>query len=335
MRGGRSVRCTWFGLLVAVGVVVGLGAGYGVSTRQPTLYRAETSLVVQRGNQPLEGGTGPHGLVTTFRHLLESNLVATNVIQLVALPESPSRFLSRLSVAENDGSAVLRVRFDDPSRAKAVQTVQEIGLFFPQTVRERFGQVTTALPDPVNVSVFDQAHPLPGKASPRVSRDLAWGALFGLLGGLLVANLATTQRRRPADARILPVLGDVNSPGGFDQAANSLVALSAKQPFQTIALEGDPDGAVTAGLAHALAARGELTIWIQAADADAAELDRLSARCSYVLVAGQNDLGAALESAVDAVITVTDEVNGAAASPARPGRKRALGILIAHGSAAV
>jgi capsular polysaccharide biosynthesis protein len=317
------------GLVVAAGLAAGLVAAYAQSLREPTLYRAEMSLVVERGNQPLPGGAATSGLVSTFHKLIESNVVATNVIQNLALGESATTFLDRLSVAKSGNSAVLQIRVDDGDPGRATQIAQQLGLVFTQLVRERFGQQTSATTQPVQIAVFDPAHALPGKVSPRLWRDLGWGALFGLLGGLLVANVGA--RRRPPRRSVegLRVLGDADA---ADAVADSLIELSARLPFQTVALAGDPEGIVTATVAHALAERGELTIWMRAADADADELERLSARCAYVLVAG-----ATLDPrlSVDAAIAVTGPANvGIVESLFRQPGLRVLGTIATNGSEA-
>jgi capsular polysaccharide biosynthesis protein len=314
-------------LLVAAGVAVGLAAAYAESRREPTLYRAEMSFVVERGNQPLAGGAATSGLVSTFRNLIQSNVVAGDVIQNLALGESPSTFLHRLSIAKSGNSSVLRIRVDDVSSNRATQTAQQLGLVFTQLVHERFGQQTSTATEPVQVAVFDPAHALPGKVSPHVRRDLAWGALFGLLGGLLAASLIGRRPPERRSAEGLRVLGDAES---ADVVAESLIELSSRLPFQTVALAGDADGRVTAALAHALAERGQLTIWMRAADADAAELERLSARCAYVLVAG-----ATLDPklSVDAVVAVTGPGNvGIVESLLRQPGLRVLGTIATNGS---
>jgi hypothetical protein len=72
-----------------------------------------------------------------------------------------------------------------------------------------------------------------------------------------------------------------------------------------VLVAGDEEGTVTAGIAQALADRGELTMWVQAADADPDELDRLASRCAYVLVAAPS-LELDVARSLDAVVAVTD-----------------------------
>jgi capsular polysaccharide biosynthesis protein len=326
MNGTREVRWGLFGLIVAVGLAAGLAAAYGQSRREPTLYRAQLSLVVERGSQPLAGGSVTTGVVNTFGSLIKSNVVATSVIRSLGLDESASTLLHRLSVAKSANSAVLRVQAEDGDPAVAEKIATQVGDSFVAQVRAHFGQPTASTIRPIQIAVFDPAHALPGKASPHVRRDLAWGGLLGLLAGLLVASLGVQQRpeRRSVALR---VLGDA---GSTDQAAEALIELSAQRPFQTVALAGDPEGIVTASLAHSLADRGALTIWVRAADADGAELERLAARCAYVLVASATFDP---KLSVDAAIAVTSPANvGIADSLLRQPGLWVLGTIAAKGS---
>jgi capsular polysaccharide biosynthesis protein len=316
MRPARDVRWPLIVLIVAVGVAAGLGVAYAQSRREPTLYRAQTSLVVERGNQPL---VGSEGLISTLRRLVRSNVVATDVIGKLGLDESAAKLLHRLSVAKSGSSAVLRIQAEAGDPATATKIATQVGESFTQEVGAHFPAV--------QIAVFDPAHALPGKASPQRRRDLAWGALLGLLVGLLVANLGVRQRPEQRSLAGLRVLGDAGSP---DDLAKVLMELSVQLPFQTVALAGDPDGAVAASLAHALAERGALTIWVRAADADGAELERLAARCAFVLVAG-----ATFDPnlSVDAAIAVTSPANvGIADRLVRQPGLRILGTVAMNGS---
>ena len=74
--------------LVLLGVGAGIAVALGVGARQQSRYRAEASLVVERGTQPLTGGAGSRGLVLTIRDLAESASVSQAVITNLALKES-------------------------------------------------------------------------------------------------------------------------------------------------------------------------------------------------------------------------------------------------------
>ena len=129
-----------------------------------------------------------------MRDLARSATVADAVIKNLALHESADAFRNRVHVDEDDDSAVLLLRADAGDRARAQQIVLQLGLVVTQFVRQRFGQASSGA-EPVQVTVLDQAHSLPGRVSPDVWRDLGWGALFGLVAGLFAANAAAVRRR--------------------------------------------------------------------------------------------------------------------------------------------
>ena len=212
--------------------------------------------------------------------------------------------------------SVVTVDVDASSDDEAVKLAQELSLFFTQLVRDRFGSGS----DAASVTIFDPSHAV-GQVSPQVGRELGWGALFGALLGLLVANVLVLRGRPGVWAPVpyayeAPSLGTApralaaadqpESLGTADEEiAAALIERSLDDPFQTVLVAGDEEGAVTAGIAQALADRGELTMWLQAADADREELDRLAARCAYVLVAAPS-LELDVARSLDAVVAVTD-----------------------------
>lgn len=304
--------------LILAGLAIGIGGAYAFSRTQAKVYRAQVALVAQTGSQPVTGG-----VLRTLRDLVETDIVAENVIRNQALTESPQQFFNSLHVSTT--GSVITVGVDNSNSERAVQIAQEVSLVFTQLVSDRFGTGANA----AEVSIFDPAHAV-GQVSPRVRRDIGWGALFGALLGLLAANVFVLRGRRsvwmpmPVAYDDLPALGagtatalpparamQLGSDSG--QIADSLVSRSADDPFQTVLVAGDPDGSLTAGIAHALAERGELTMWLRAADADTQELERLAARCAFVLVAAPA-FDPRLAEQVDAVVAVTE-----GPAPAWPG----------------
>ena len=299
------LRRTLLLVIVLLGVGAGVGAAVGVGTLQKHRYRAETSLVVERGTQPLTGGASSHGLVLTIRDLARSESVAQAVIKNLALKESTAAFRDHVRVTVDGDSAVLLIRADAGERATAKAIAQQIGLVVTQTVHERFGQAAVG-GEPVQVAVLDEAHALPDRISPNVRRNLGWGALFGLVAGLLAANVVAMRRPPPLTVEAPPVLGEVTSDGGFDAVAASLLDLVKRNPFQTVVLAGDDDAHVSIGVTRALTERGETAAWVLAADADVAAIEGLAARNAFVLVAAP-ELDARLASAVDAVVAVVTD----------------------------
>lgn len=190
-------------------------------------------------------------------------------------------------------------------RAGAKAIALQLGLVLTQTVHERFGQAAVG-GEPVQVAVLDEAHTLPGRVSPNIPRNLGWGALFGLVAGLLAANVVATRRPPRLEVEAPPVLGEIGSDGGFDGVAASLLDLAKEHPFQTVVVAGDDDARVSTGVAAALTDRGESAVWVHAADTDAPGLEALAARNAFVLVAA-SELDAWLASGADAVVMVVTE----------------------------
>lgn len=292
-------------VLVLAGVVAGVGVAVLVGVLQQPRYRAEGSLVVERGTQPLTGGSSTRGLVLTVRDLARSEAVAQAVITNLALHESTASFREHVEVITDEGSAVLLIRADAGQRARAKAIALQLGLVLTQTVHERFGQAAVG-GEPVQVAVLDEAHALPGRVSPNIPRNLGWGALFGLVAGLLAANVAATRRPPRLEVEAPPILGEIGSDGGFDGVASRLLDLAKEHPFQTVVVAGDDDAGVSTGVAAALTDRGESAVWVRAADTDAAGLEALAARNAFVLVAA-SELDAGLASSADAVVMVVTE----------------------------
>jgi capsular polysaccharide biosynthesis protein len=173
------------GLIVLAGVAAGLVAAAVVNVVEGSRYQAQTTLVLQRGSEPIDS----RGTARTFAQLVRTDTVASNVLRNLKLDESASDLLDRVSVSV-DGNALLRVRVEDDERTRARQLAQELALVFTQLVRDRFAQSSGGTP--VTVAVFDPAHTLSGKTSRGVAHDLLWGAILGALVGCVCA-----QFRRP------------------------------------------------------------------------------------------------------------------------------------------
>jgi len=286
--------------LVLVGVAAGVAVAAIVAALTASRYRAESSLVVERGTRP---ATAP-GLVRTIRDLGASDTIAAGVIRNLDLKESTDAFHKRVAVTQDDDSAVLLLRADAGDGDRAQSIVLQLGLLFTQLVHERFGQVSPSGGEPVQLSVLDQPHVLPGRVSPNEWRDLGWGALFGLVGGLFAANAFAARRPPKVAVETPPVLADVGRGDDFDAVAGRLLELARARPFQTVVVAGDANARVADGVAAALAARGVTSASVRSAETDPARLDALAARHAFVLV------GAALDTsdapATDAALAVTD-----------------------------
>jgi receptor protein-tyrosine kinase len=207
-------------IVIALFVVAAAVAG-ALSAAQQDVYRAQTKIVIGQGNslfQP-QFGNQQQSFTATMSDLLQSNVVATNVIESLGLHESPEHLLGRLSVSINPETAVLKLNVDDHDPAEAKRIAQRTGVYFSQLVKERFGSTPTGTgadaTAPLTATIFDPAHVLPGKVAPRTKRNVVVAAALGLVLGLIAAFLrehfdrVLRTREEVERAFGLPVIGQV------------------------------------------------------------------------------------------------------------------------------
>jgi hypothetical protein len=166
-----QARNAWPPLLVAAGVVAGLI----FAASEPTLYRSQVTLVIERNGKPASDAS----LARSFAELATSDIVLRNVSQALGT----SVGANRLHV--HAGNGVVKLAYDAGNRVQAARIAQQIAVDFSQAVASRFGG------SGVQASVFDPPHDT-GRVSPHILRD----AGLGLLVGLVAAGVAWRRPRR-------------------------------------------------------------------------------------------------------------------------------------------
>jgi hypothetical protein len=166
-----TARSAWPPLLVAAGLVAGLV----VAASEPTLYRSQVTLVIERNGKPDADAT----VSRSYAELATSDLVLRNVSQKLGAPVEPDR------LHVHAGNGVVKLAYDAGSRVQAARVAQQVAVDFSQAVANRFGG------SGVQASVFDPPHAT-GRVSPQIRRD----AGLGLLAGLIAAGFAWKQGRR-------------------------------------------------------------------------------------------------------------------------------------------
>jgi capsular polysaccharide biosynthesis protein len=165
-----QARTAWLPLLAAAGVVAGLI----LAVLEPTLYRSQVTLVIERNGKP----TVDASLARSFAELATSDIVLRNVSQKL----DTSVEADRLHV--HAGNGVVKLAYDAGNRVQAARVAQQIAVDFAQAVASRFGG------SGVQASVFDPPHNR-GRVSPHILRDSG----LGLLVGLVAAGIAWTRPR--------------------------------------------------------------------------------------------------------------------------------------------
>jgi hypothetical protein len=166
-----QARNAWPPLLVAAGVVAGLI----FAASEPTLYRSQVTLVIERNGKPASDAS----LARSFAELATSDIVLRNVSQALGA----SVGANHLHV--HAGNGVVKLAYDAGNRVQAARIAQQIAVDFSQAVASRFGG------SGVQASVFDPPHDT-GRVSPHILRD----AGLGLLLGLVAAGVAWRRPRR-------------------------------------------------------------------------------------------------------------------------------------------
>ena len=165
-----QARNAWPPLLVAAGLVAGLI----VAVFEPTLYRSQVTLVIERNGKP---ATADVSLARSFAELATSDIVLRNVSQKLGTTVERDR------LHVHAGNGVVKLAYDAGNRVQAARVAQQVAVDFSQDVVNRFGSGLQA-------SVFDPPHDT-GRVSPHILRD---GGL-GLLAGLVAAGIAWKRPR--------------------------------------------------------------------------------------------------------------------------------------------
>lgn len=186
------LRRRWW--LVALVTVVALGAAAAYTFRQRVVYRSEMQIVVGQGQGIFLANSGnvAEQFTQTMASLVQTDTVASGVIQDLNLKMSPDELLKNLHVVTKPQTAVLQVLYDHTNRPRGRSILQDVGAVFTRLVNEKLVHPAIA-PGPngtdsqVTATVFDQAHYVPGRVEPKPVRNLAVAGVLGLLLGLMVA----------------------------------------------------------------------------------------------------------------------------------------------------
>jgi tyrosine-protein kinase len=263
-------------------------------------YRAESKILIgQAGSlpSPTSAGQITQTYTATMADLLKSNDLAVRVIARLGLDRAPEDVLKKVSASINPQTSVIKLSVDDHSARQARLINQEIGTVFSELVKQRLGKGTPATPSspaipPVTATIWDPAHILPEKVSPKPVRNIAIAGVLGFILGLLAAFLRDHFDRGLRNREMVeqefgvPVIGQIPFAKlrkrdrrvvfwqGFGEVAESFRALRAnlqylgvKRPLRTILItSASPQQGkttVAANLALAIARSGANVIVLE------------------------------------------------------------------------
>ncbi len=171
-----------------------LGVTAVVVFTQHSVYRATMKIVVAQAGGQSQPDFGSQQLSQTMKTLLESDVVAKEVIDNVGLETTPPKLLKKVHVSFRPDSSVLDVSYDSTSKPQALAVLDEYRKVFIRLVDENLGVRSrgsvlggrVTLPGVV-VNVFDPPHLQPDAISPKPAKTLGFAGALGLALGLMLA----------------------------------------------------------------------------------------------------------------------------------------------------
>jgi capsular exopolysaccharide synthesis family protein len=238
-----ALRAAWW--IPLLGLVLGSVAALTVSLVQKPLYSSSTQLFVSTADADststlFQGSEFAQQRVRSYADLITGQDMARRVIDRLALDESPLQLSERVSATPVTDAVLIDVTVTDPSPQAAQRIVEAIGTEFPTYATEL--EATTPIGgSPVKVTVTERAELPQFPVSPKIPRNIALGALVGLLVGigLVVARVRLDRSVKDAEeaSALLhaPVIGMIVRSEALEKqhiigwASDSLVAEGYRQ----------------------------------------------------------------------------------------------------------
>ncbi|MEU8026376.1 MULTISPECIES: tyrosine-protein kinase domain-containing protein [Micromonospora] len=220
----RTVRRSWW--VVLLSVMVGLAVAALVTVRTEPRYAASVTFFVTTPNQGVsdayQGNVFMQQRVKSYADLLQSDRLAQKVVGKTPLGLTAEDVQARVTAATLPDTVLLRGTVTDTDATRALRLTEALTAQFVELVKE-IETSGEGRPAPVKVEVISGPRVGSSPVSPNPARNLALGALAGLLGGIGLALLRTRLDTRLRDSVTLqratgsPLLGEIP----FDAAART------------------------------------------------------------------------------------------------------------------
>ena len=193
----------WKVMVLMIIPTIALGLFFAMT--RPSVYQADTTLIVSSGMQSLgldnNDITLNQKLVVTYSEIAKSRDILTRVISKYDLAESPASLGNRISVRPVKDTELIKLTYscNDPKLAEAV--TNELAEEFIKKV----GQVMRVR----NVNIVERAvqptHPLPKKRMMTVLASVVIGIMIGMGVALIIEFLHKKVRKSSDMEKILGV----------------------------------------------------------------------------------------------------------------------------------
>jgi receptor protein-tyrosine kinase len=213
----NALRAAWW--LPAAGLIAGAGAALLLSLLATPLYSSHTQLFVSTTDsnstsEVFQGSQFSQQRVASYARLLGGNDLAGRVVERLGLEMTPAELAAEVVATTVPDTVLLEVTVTDASAQRAQEIAAAIGPEFTRLVTE------LETPDgkagsPVKVTVTDQPVVPTSPSLPRTKRNVALGAIAGLLTGGAASiarsrlDRSVKEPKQAAELAGAPVIGTV------------------------------------------------------------------------------------------------------------------------------
>lgn len=220
-----ALRRYW--LAIVLMIAIGVGAGYGWAKLQTPIYEADASgyiKVASAADQEMYGPGQADGLaqakVPTYIDMSSWRTVATTAAEELGVETSPEVLAQRISVANPEGTAILKftAQGESPEAASALASAWVTALAAEIDKVEGTGDPGTA---PMTILLGESASVPSAPVFPDTRLAMIIGFVIGLGGGIAFALLRALADRRlrstdDVEQRLsIPVAGTLPDVGGL------------------------------------------------------------------------------------------------------------------------
>jgi capsular exopolysaccharide synthesis family protein len=339
----KAIRNAWW--LPLCGLLLGVGAAYGVSSLQTPVYSSTVQLFVSTTgststSEIFQGSQFSQQRVASYAEVVRGRVLADRVVDRLGLRISPAELSRRITVETVPQTVLLDVTATDPSPVGAQRIADALG----QEFIDRVSELENSGPgsdSPVEVVVAEPPAVADAPSFPRTGLWVGLGGTAGLLLGLGLSLLRSRLDRSVTDPEELgrlagaPVIGTLTRDGAlakepvaagrtaedFRRLRTNLQFVNVDAPptviMVTSALPSEGKSTLVANLGVALAEAGQR---VTVVDADLRR-PKVTGYLGLIDGAGLSDVLAGRADVADVAQTYRNglTVIGAGVTPPNPG----------------
>src|SRR5919108_982887 len=194
---------------------------------QKSVYRASMGIIVAQAAGNFQTQVANQ---QTMKNILESDIIAQQVVDELNLPLSPSDLRRKLRVQVKPDSSVLVVSYDSSNGEQAVTILTEVASAFQSLIRQQLGisgNFRDTGPLGIIADVIDPPHLDSQRIQPQPTRVLGFAGVLGLAVGPILAfarerlDDRIRERREAEEWFGAPVVGTLPRRFRFDPIARA------------------------------------------------------------------------------------------------------------------